>query len=98
LPELGRAPGSPFSFGFLIDNIGQCAHFGDTMIRIEITAAAYEAIAAGVPEQSRLEALRSPSGGFYLWLDKITLNKLKAARGPGESYSDAILRFACEAA
>lgn len=68
------------------------------MIRIEISAPAYAAIAASIPEQSRLEALRSPSGGFYLWLDKATLNKLKAARGPRESYSEAILRFASEAA
>ena len=70
------------------------------MIRIEISAAAYAAIAAGVPADSRLPAQISPLGGFYLWLDKQTLNRLSAARGPGESYSDAILRAAaeCEAA
>jgi hypothetical protein len=67
------------------------------MIRIEISAAAYAALCAGVPPDSRLPAEPSPSGGFYLWLDKVTLNKLMAARGPRESYSDAILRFACEA-
>jgi hypothetical protein len=66
------------------------------MIRIEISAAAYAAISAGVPEQSRLPAEPSPSGGFYLWLDRMTLNKLMAARGPGESYSDMILRWANE--
>jgi hypothetical protein len=66
------------------------------MIRIEISAAAYAALCASIPEQSRLEGLRSPSGGFYLWLDKITLNRLRAARGPGESFSDAILRMAVE--
>lgn len=68
------------------------------MIRIEISAAAYAALCAGVPEEKRLEALPSPAGGFYLWLDKMTLAQFKAARGPGESYSDVILRFACEAA
>ena len=61
------------------------------MIRIEITAAAYAAIAAGV---NAVEALPSPTGGFYLWLDKQTLERLKAARGHGESYSAAILRLA----
>jgi hypothetical protein len=64
------------------------------MIRIEITAAAYAALCAGVPPDSRLPPEPSPSGGFYLWLDKITLNKLMAARGPRESYSDMILRWA----
>ena len=66
------------------------------MIRIEISAAAYAALCDGVPEERRLEALPSPTGGFYLWLDKVTLNRFKAARGPRESYSDAILRFARE--
>lgn len=68
------------------------------MIRIEISDAAYAALCAGIPKERRLPAVASPSGGFYLWLDKITLNKLKTARGPRESYSEAILRFACEAA
>ena len=66
------------------------------MIRIEITAAAWAAIVAGVPADRRLPAQGSPEGGFYLWLDKQTLSRLTAARGPGESYSDAILRAASE--
>lgn len=68
------------------------------MIRIEITAAAYAVLCAGVPAHRRLEAQGSPSGGFYLWLDKMTLNRFMAARGPRESYSDAILRWASEEA
>ena len=64
------------------------------MIRIEISAAAYAALCEGVPPDSRLPAMPSPAGGFYLWLDKMTLAKFKGARGPGESYSEAILRFA----
>lgn len=68
------------------------------MIRIEITSAAYAALCAGVPPERRLPAEPSPSGGFYLWLNRMTLNKFMAARGPGESYSDVILRFASEAA
>jgi hypothetical protein len=30
----------------------------------------------------------------HIWLDPGVLAKLKAARGPGESYSDAILALA----
>lgn len=66
------------------------------MIRIEISAAAYAAIAALIPAHRLLEAHRSPQGGFYLWLDKVTVNRLRAARGHGESYSDTILRMAQE--
>ena len=64
------------------------------MIRIHVSAAAYQAIAAGVPEDSRWPAERSSQGGFFLWLDKSTVNQLKAARGPRECYSEAILRLA----
>lgn len=66
------------------------------MIRIEISADAYAALAAGRSATSLLPAQRSPSGGFYLWLDKRTLNHLRAARAPGEGFSETILRFARE--
>ena len=66
------------------------------MIRIEITAAAYAALCEDIPPERRLEALPSPAGGFYLWLDRMTLNKFNSARGPGESHSDVILRWASE--
>ena len=66
------------------------------MIRIHLTEAAYDAIAAGVPEDRRLPAEQAPTGGFYLWLLKPLLEQLTAARGPGESYSDTILRLAAE--
>jgi hypothetical protein len=58
------------------------------MIRIEITAAAYAALAA-TATRSLLDARRSPQGGFYIW-------KLKASRRPGEDDGDAILRIALE--
>jgi hypothetical protein len=66
------------------------------MIRIEISAAAYAVLCDGVPPERRLPALPSPTGGFYLWLDKATLNKFNSARGPGESHSDVILRWSLE--
>jgi hypothetical protein len=66
------------------------------MIRITITAAAYDAIVAGRPECNLLEPLPAPGGGFYLLLFKPLVEKLKAARGPGESFSDTILRLAAQ--
>jgi hypothetical protein len=67
------------------------------MIRIEITATAYEVLA---PSATRvlLEPYRGPQGGYYLRLDRTTLNNLDAARGPAETYSEAILRIAKEEA
>jgi hypothetical protein len=45
----------------------------------------------------RLPAQGSPAGGFYLWLEAARwLDRLRSYRGPGESYSDVILRLAAE--
>ena len=37
---------------------------------------------------------RAQNGDVYIWLDPGVVAKLKALRGPGESYSDAIIRVA----
>jgi hypothetical protein len=63
------------------------------MIRIEITAAAYEALAA-LAIRGLVEPHRSPQGDYYLWLTRAAVNRLKAARAPGEGYSATILRLA----
>jgi hypothetical protein len=39
------------------------------MIRIEISAAAYAAIAAGRSPDSLMDAQKSPQGSFYLWVE-----------------------------
>lgn len=64
------------------------------MIRVEISAAAYEALAKTLNPENLLEPQPSPTGGFYLWLNKTVLNLFSASRGPGESYSDVIMRLA----
>jgi hypothetical protein len=63
------------------------------MIRIEITAAAYEALAASAT-RGLVEPHRSPQGGYYLWLTRAAVNRFKVARAPGEDYSATILRLA----
>jgi hypothetical protein len=35
-------------------------------------------------------------GERLIWLDPTVVNRLRALRGPGESYSDVILRLAAE--
>jgi len=72
--------------------------FGDRirrMIRIAITPAAYAAIAATLALGTvAVEPERAQDGGVHIWLDPGVLAKLRALRGPGESYSDVILRLA----
>ena len=63
------------------------------MIRIEITAAAYKALAASAV-RGLVEPHRSPEGDYYLWLTRAAVNRLKAAGVPGEGYSATILRLA----
>ena len=62
-----------------------------------ITPAAYAAIAATLaPGTVAVEPERARDGGVHIWLDPDVLAKLKALRGPGESYSDVILRVASD--
>ena len=72
--------------------------FGDRirrMIRIAITPAAYAAIAATLALGTvAVEPDRAEDGSVHIWLDQGVVARLKALRGPGESYSDVILRLA----
>jgi hypothetical protein len=64
------------------------------MISIAITQAAFDAIARTMPfgrvnSESGIEA----NGERLIWLVHAVVARLRAMRGPGESYSDAILRL-----
>ncbi len=57
------------------------------MIRLAITAAAFDAIAATLPLGSvAFEAAGEDRGLRYIWLEHRWLDRLKSYRGPGESY------------
>jgi hypothetical protein len=45
---------------------------------------------------SAYEAERTAKGEVRIWLAPDAVNKLRALRGPGESYSDVILRLATD--
>jgi hypothetical protein len=66
------------------------------MIRIAITAAAFDAVCARLP-LGTVSFERDPNekGERLIWLEPNALNTLRALRGPGESLSDVILRL-CE--
>jgi hypothetical protein len=64
------------------------------MIRIAITQAAFDAIAATLPLGSvGYENAINERGERYVWLAPTVVDRLRAMRGPGESYSDVILRL-----
>jgi hypothetical protein len=59
------------------------------MIRISITSAAFDAIAATLPLGSvGYEPQRTAEGGYFIWLERGWLNKLEALRQPGEGLSE----------
>jgi hypothetical protein len=67
------------------------------MIRIAITQATFEAIAATLSLGSvGYENEVNERGERLIWLDHGVVSRLRAMRGPGESYSDAIFRLARE--
>jgi hypothetical protein len=62
------------------------------MIRISISIAAFEALAATSPRGAvGYESELTPNGERLIWLEERWINKLDAIRMPGESYSDVIL-------
>ena len=67
------------------------------MIRIAITQAAFEAIAATLPLGSTgYENAVNDRGERLIWLERRWVDKLNSHRRSGESYSDVILRVAAE--
>ena len=66
-------------------------------IRIAVTAEAFAAIARTLPVGSVAYEPAVEEGDLrYIWLEPRWLDRLNSYRGPGESYSDVILRLAGE--
>jgi hypothetical protein len=69
------------------------------VVRIAISAEAFEAIAQTLPLPLGLVSYENASnekGERYVWLDRKVVEHLRALRGPGESFSDVILRLVAE--
>jgi hypothetical protein len=65
------------------------------MIRIAITAEAYEAIARTLALGSvGYEIERSESGKVFVWIERQAMDRLTAERRRGEDFSDTIIRLA----
>ncbi len=64
------------------------------MVRIAITPAAYDAICATLPLGSMgYESEPNERGEKLIWLEAAMVDRLGAMRGPGEGYSEVILRL-----
>jgi hypothetical protein len=67
------------------------------MVRIAISQAAFDAIAKTLALGSvGYENETNEKGERLIWLDQSVVDRLRSLRGPGESYSDVILRLAGE--
>lgn len=65
------------------------------MVTIAITSEAFAAIVAMLPDRRKAAVRREGSRGRYVaTLPNGVLDRLKALRGPGESYSEVIIRLA----
>jgi hypothetical protein len=64
------------------------------MIRIAISHAAFDAIASTLALGSvNFENATNERGERYVWLEPNVISRVRAMRGPGESYSDVILKL-----
>jgi hypothetical protein len=68
------------------------------MVKILISAAAFQAIAATLPGNVAVEPERAPDGSIGIWLDRRVVERLNCIREPHEGLSDVILRVATETA
>ena len=67
------------------------------MNRIAISQAAFEAIARTLPLGNvSFENKIDENGDRLIWLEPNVVDRPRSLRGPGESYSDVILRVAVE--
>jgi hypothetical protein len=68
------------------------------MVRIAISVEAFEAIARTLPFGSMsFENKTDQHGQRLIWLDRAVVDRLRSLRGPGESFSDVILRIVADA-
>ena len=64
------------------------------MIAITITPAAHQAVKASLLATADATPRPGPDGLIRIWLDDKFVDRLAQMRGPGEDYSEVILRLA----
>ena len=63
------------------------------MIRIALSDAAYNAISSTLPKGSARWPMQRDGGGCFIQVEPAIVERMRAMREPGESYSSVILRL-----
>ncbi len=63
------------------------------MIRLVLTEDAYDAIASTLPKGSARWPMQRDRGRCFIQVESAVVDRMRALRRPGESYSDVILRL-----
>jgi hypothetical protein len=64
------------------------------MIRVALTDAAYDAIASTLPKGAARWPMQRDRGQCFIQVAAAVVDRMRAMRRPGESYSQVILRLA----
>jgi hypothetical protein len=64
------------------------------MIRVVLTDAAYDAIASTLPKGAARWPMQRDQGQCFIQVEAAVVDRMRAMRRPGESYSAVILRLA----
>ena len=68
------------------------------MIRVALTDVAYDAIASTLTKGAARWSMQRDRDQCFIQVEEAMVDPLRALHGPGESWSDAILRVAAEGA
>jgi hypothetical protein len=63
------------------------------MIRVALTDVAYDAIASTLPKGAARWPMRRDQGQCFIQVEAAVVDRMRAMRRPGESYSQVILRL-----
>jgi len=63
------------------------------MIRLALTEAAYDVLASTLPKGSARWPMQRERDRCFIQVEAAVVNRMRAIRRPGESYSDVILRL-----
>ena len=64
------------------------------MIRVALTDAAYDVIAATLPKGAARWPMQRDRDQCFIQVEAAVIDRMRAMRRPGESYSEVILRLA----
>jgi hypothetical protein len=63
------------------------------MIRVALTDAAYDAIASTLPKGAARWPMQRDQGQCFIQVEAAVIDRMRAIRKPGESYSHVLLRL-----